>query len=72
LLPYSRKDTKNPRNGGEYFPGRPARPEAEASIRPSGALVCKQLKLSVLQIILGSKSAEDYQHLAEYQLLSDQ
>ena len=54
------------------FPVEPARPEAGASIRPSGALVCKQLKHSVLLIILGSICAEDYQHLAEYQLLSDQ
>ncbi len=54
------------------FPAEPARPEAGASIRPFGALVCKQLKLSVLQIILGSICAEDYQYLAEYQLLSGQ
>ena len=33
------------------FPAEPARPEAGASIRPSGALVCKQLKLSVISIL---------------------
>ena len=54
------------------FPAEPARPEAGASIRPSGALVYKQLKLSVLLIILSSICAEDYWYLAEYQPLSDQ
>ncbi len=35
-------------------------------------LAHKQLIHNTLLIILGSKSAEDYQHLAEYQLLSGQ
>ena len=35
-------------------------------------LVHKQLIHNTLLIILGSKSAEDYSHLAEYQLLSNQ
>ena len=35
-------------------------------------LVHKQLIHNTLLIVLGSKSAEDYQYLAEYQLLSGQ
>ena len=40
-------------------------------MRTSG-LVTNSLSHSTIRIILGSKSAEDYQHLAENQQLSDQ